>query len=50
MCKYCNIKNCPILNKTECIVNKLWTREEVAKETVKEAERYLATLRRGWLT
>ena len=38
MCEHCNIKNCPVLNKTECPINQLWARAEEAKQTIKEIE------------
>jgi len=38
MCKHCNIKSCPVLNKAECPINILWARAEEAQETIKEIE------------
>ena len=40
-CEHCNIKNCPILNKTECPINILWAQAEEAQATIKEAEEFL---------
>jgi len=41
MCKHCNIVNCPILNKAECPINKLWARAEEAEATINEIEETL---------
>ena len=34
-CKHCNIEPCPMLNKSKCLINKMWEEArnwEVAKE------------------
>ncbi len=37
-CEHCEIKNCPVLNKSECPINKLWERAKEARGAVAEAE------------
>lgn len=35
-CEYCQIIQCPLLNKDECPINKLWARtEEIQQEIAK---------------
>ncbi len=37
-CEHCEIEKCPVLNKPECPINKLWERAREAQEAVAEAE------------
>ena len=37
-CEHCNIEICPVLNKSECPISKLWERAKEALEAVAEAE------------
>jgi len=37
-CEHCRITNCPVLNKSECPINKLWERAKEAQEVIAEAE------------
>jgi len=41
LCENCNVKDCAILNKTECPVNTLWKQEQEAKQTLAELEEML---------
>lgn len=38
MCEHCELKNCSILNKTECPINILWRQADEAKAKAERLE------------
>ncbi len=38
ICEHCNMQVCPVLNKSECPINKLWERAREAQEGIAEME------------
>jgi len=40
-CEHCDIKVCPVLNKLECPIDKLWEYSEAVKRLIEEAERII---------